>query len=200
MIRPVIVLGKKLNNGQPSKIYQARLRSAASHVQDLTRGGLEWRLIISGGVVNGNNVSEAEAGFEFLLAEYPQTFRQDMENNDVFLDLEAKDTVGNVVYPIDHYIDITSNGGQLDIATSDYHLERALGVFGYLLDLPKAQLGGIGSDGLNPEDHARHMASEAKKRELTQSIMEKEGINRGQYQKATDLLRRNNGFIILDDT
>lgn len=200
MIRPVIVLGKKLNDSRPSEIYQSRLHSAARHVQDLTRGGLEWKLIISGGVINGNGVSEAEAGFEFLLAEYPQTFKPDMGDNDVFLDLEAKDTFGNVIYPIGHYLPALNHGGQLDIVTSDYHLERALWVFGYLLNLPEAQLRGIGADGLNPQDYARHVESEAKKMELTQSIMEKEEIDRGQYHKAAELLRRNNGFIILDDT
>jgi len=58
----ILVLGRKLQNDQPTAVFQARL----SHAADLWRQGLAPRILVAGGITGRASLSEAEAGLAWL--------------------------------------------------------------------------------------------------------------------------------------
>lgn len=60
-----IVLGAAVIDGQPSPVFEERLRHAAL----LYRAGAVPRLVLTGGIGGGDAISEAEAGRNWLLAQ-----------------------------------------------------------------------------------------------------------------------------------
>ena len=201
MVQPVILLGRKLDGNKPSGIYESRLHCVASHIQTLVRGGLEWKLIISGGMPNGNPISEADAGFAFLIDRYPGLFRANMDGREIFLDRESIDTFGNVINPLNEYLPLVADDTNLDVVTSDYHLPRALWCFGYLLNLPRRKIKGICPPSFEDASlYIDHISSESRKLQLTELFLAENGVLRGEHEKAARLLRENGGYVVLDPT
>lgn len=60
----VLVLGRKLRDDRPTEVFVGRLGRA----EDLWRGGLAPRILVTGGVTGRSTCSEAEAGRAWLLA------------------------------------------------------------------------------------------------------------------------------------
>jgi uncharacterized SAM-binding protein YcdF (DUF218 family) len=61
----ILVLGAAHYNGDPSPVFEGRLRHAAL----LYRDGRSDRVLVLGGTAPGDEISEAEAGRDWLLAE-----------------------------------------------------------------------------------------------------------------------------------
>ena len=60
----IIVLGAAQYNGHPSPVLKARL----DHAYDLYRAGLASTIVVTGGSVAGDRMSEATAGARYLVA------------------------------------------------------------------------------------------------------------------------------------
>jgi len=60
----ILVLGRKLENDQPTAIFQARL----AHAADLWRKGIAPRIVVAGGLTGNASRSEAEVGLAWLAA------------------------------------------------------------------------------------------------------------------------------------
>jgi uncharacterized SAM-binding protein YcdF (DUF218 family) len=60
----LVVLGRRLENDQPTRVFETRLGFAEA----LWRGGLAPRILVTGGVTGKSTISEAEAGRSWLLA------------------------------------------------------------------------------------------------------------------------------------
>lgn len=59
----IIVLGAAQYNGHPSPVFKARL----DHARDLYRAGLANLIVVTGGIVEGDRVSEGTAGQQYLV-------------------------------------------------------------------------------------------------------------------------------------
>lgn len=60
----IVVLGAAQYNGHPSPVLKARL----DHAYDLYRAGLARAIVVTGGIVEGDRVSEATAAQNYLVA------------------------------------------------------------------------------------------------------------------------------------
>ena len=60
----IVVLGAAQYNGHPSPVLKARL----DHANELFRAGLARMIVVTGGIVAGDRMSEAAAGAHYLIA------------------------------------------------------------------------------------------------------------------------------------
>lgn len=110
----VIVLGAKVNGETPSKRLQERIDAARSYVSQYP----EAQIIASGGQGADEQVTEA-----FAIA---QTMtRQGVDAEQILLEEKSKSTEQNLVYS-QAFID--DRDAKVVIATSDFHVFRAVGI------------------------------------------------------------------------
>lgn len=108
----IIVLGEKLNNDNISDILKGRLDFAFN----LYKKNKNAKLILTGGTIGKNRISEASAMFDFLL-------ELGVPNDDIVLENEATSTFENIKFTREL---IQDKSKKIALVTSDFHISRAL--------------------------------------------------------------------------
>ena len=108
----IIVLGEKLNNDNMSNILIDRLDLAFN----LYRKNKNAKLILTGGTIGKNSISEASAMSNFLL-------ESGVPNDDIVLENEATSTFENIKFTREL---IQDKSKKVALVTSDFHISRAL--------------------------------------------------------------------------
>ncbi len=111
----VVVLGCKVNGTVPSLTLSKRLNAAASYLEENTGSNC----IVSGGQGKGEIVTEASVMYDWFL---DRGFSEDR----IFPESEAKDTQENLIKSMEIIEAHPEWGEKIAIATSDFHVYRAL--------------------------------------------------------------------------
>ena len=107
----VVVLGAAQYDGRPSPVLQARLDHAAT----LYRDGYAGRIVVTGGIVQGDRMSEATAGQRYLVA-------NGVPADDIVVEAEGRNTAGSLEAVADY---LRGEGIARVILVSDpFHLAR----------------------------------------------------------------------------
>ncbi len=103
----IVVLGSQLENNQMTSVLQNRLDRAISLEEEI-----KVPIIVSGGFLNQNTISEAEVMREYLI--------EHKVCDAVYIETEAKDTRSNFELVWQKF-----GGDSIVIVTSDFHMFRA---------------------------------------------------------------------------
>jgi uncharacterized SAM-binding protein YcdF (DUF218 family) len=108
----ILVLGRRLEQDQPTQVFEARL----AHAESLWRRGLAPRIFVAGGTTGNARRSEAEAGRDWLVA-------RGVPVGTLFLEDRSQHTVENL---FNVRADLRVAGWQTLLLVSDpLHLARA---------------------------------------------------------------------------
>ena len=107
----VIVLGAQVRGSNPSKTLYMRIKTAAQYLIENPTS----KVICSGGQGNGEDITEAFAIQQGLLA-------QGIQQNRIIIEDESTNTVENLIYSKEKIANLDAN---VVIITSDFHVYRA---------------------------------------------------------------------------
>ena len=110
----MIVLGAKVNGIHPSVTLQDRLSAAQVYLAQHT----DTKVVVSGGQGSGEDISEAAAMKNYLVA-------HGIEANRILLETASTTTKGNLLYSQQVLANTGTIPKQVIIVTSDYHMFRA---------------------------------------------------------------------------
>ncbi len=118
----LIVLGAAVYGEQPSLALQRRLEGALAYLERYP----ESRVIVSGGMGRGENITEAEAMRRWLLA-------RGIPEERILMEERAGTTQENLIYSFEIIRELGDEpDGNVAIVSSDYHLFRAKTMAGRL--------------------------------------------------------------------
>lgn len=120
--RTVLIAGLCLENNHPVEEFKIRLNRVIELQQDLNKSmrAVKLQVIILGGLTGGNQISEAQAGADYLIA-------QGMNNTQIILEEQSRHTLENLqqarLLLLTEYAAIGEN---IALISSRYHLYRML--------------------------------------------------------------------------
>ena len=106
----LLVLGSKLIDNSETDTLISRIERAASYLEKYPR----CKVIVSGGITEGNSVSEASIMYSLLV-------ERNIEPERIIMEDKALNTYENFAFSI-HFMDISR---KIVICTSDYHVLRS---------------------------------------------------------------------------
>ena len=112
----LIVLGAGLRNGAPSLVLRTRLNAAIDYIE--TREGVP--IIVSGGLGQGQSITEAQAMFNYLV-------ERGVDENLIWLEGASTNTSENLAFSRDimkeHGLDVEN--ATVAVVSNEFHLFRA---------------------------------------------------------------------------
>ncbi len=109
----VIVLGARVYDKTPSPLYQKRLDAAVAYLE----ANPGTKVVVTGGMGNGEKISEGEAGANYLM-------EQGVDKDRILIENQSDNTYQNLRYAL-RLIGTREN---LGIITNDFHVYRALAI------------------------------------------------------------------------
>jgi uncharacterized SAM-binding protein YcdF (DUF218 family) len=186
----IIVLGRRLEGGgRPGDIFRRRLDTAAEVYRGRKGNGRRPRIVITGGDLGRQGISEAMAGWTYLQGEAR------VPVDDLVLEEKALDTVSNAVYS--KMLLLQSGCRTPVIVSSCYHIPRVSYIFSHILGGEFEPTYVSAPTGLDPAEYYRHWHSESVK--MIEAVNCLDGLDAwpGDHGKVVAFLREK-GFVVRD--
>lgn len=106
----LIILGHKLNNDCISDVLRYRLKTAIKYIDKYPN----TKIVLSGGITQGNSISEAYAMNEYLI-------KNGIDNNRILLEDKSIDTIEN----IHNSLNYINPSNKVVVISSNYHIFRS---------------------------------------------------------------------------
>jgi len=185
----IIVLGRRLDGRRVGEIFRRRLDKALEIHREKIGLGLRSRIIITGGDLGRQGITEARAGWRYLKDE------AEVPEEELALEEKALDTVSNAVYT---KIFLLESGCRTPtIVSSCYHLPRVSFIFSHILGGDFEPTFAAAPTGLPPEEYHRHWHSESVK--MIEAVRCLDGLDAwpGDHEKVFEFLREK-GLVVRD--
>jgi uncharacterized SAM-binding protein YcdF (DUF218 family) len=189
-ILDIVVLGRRLEGGgRPGDIFRRRLDTAAEVYRSRKGAGGRPRVVITGGDLGGQGVSEARSGWTYLREE------AGLPAGDLVLEEKALDTVSNAVYS--KLLLLESGCRTPVIVSSCYHIPRVSYIFSHILGGEFEPTYVSAPTGLDPAEYRRHWHSESMK--MIEAVNCLDGLDAwpGDHRKVVAFLREK-GLVVRD--
>lgn len=186
----IIVLGRRLGDGgHIGDLFLRRLDKALETYLEKKATGLRPRIVVTGGDVGRQGITEAQAGCTYLQDE------AGVPSEDLALEEQALDTVSNAVYT--KLLLLKSGCREPIVVSSCYHIPRVSYLFSHILGGEFEPTYVSAPTGLGPADYHRHWHSESVK--MIEAVRIIDGLDAwpGDHEKIFSFLR-DRGFVIRD--
>lgn len=186
----IIVLGRRLGDGgHLGDLFLHRLDKAVEVYREKQTAGLRPRIVITGGDVGRQAITEARAGWNYLQEEIG------VPPEDLAVEEQSLDTVSNAVYT---KLLLLRSGCRAPIVVSScYHIPRVSYLFSHILGGEFEPTYVSAPTGLSPVDYHRHWHSESLK--MIEAVRVIDGLDAwpGNHEKVFAFLRER-GFVVRD--
>lgn len=186
----IIVLGRRLDEGgRPGALFLHRLDKAVEAYREKTAIGLRPRIIITGGDLGKQGITEAQAGRTYLKDE------AGVPAEDLAVEEQSLDTVSNAVYT--KVMLLQSGCWSPIVVSSCYHIPRVSYIFSHILGGEFEPTYVSAPTGLAPADYHRHWHSESVK--MIEAVRVIDGLDAwpGDHEKVFAFLRKQ-GLVVRD--
>lgn len=186
----IIVLGRRLGDGgRLGDLFLHRLDKAVEVYREKQAAGLRPRIVITGGDVGRQDITEARAGWNYLQKEIG------VPPEDLAVEEQSLDTVSNAVYT---KLLLLQSGCRAPVVISScYHIPRVSYLFSHILGGEFEPTYVSAPTGLGPADYHRHWHSESMK--MIEAVRVIDGLDAwpGDHEKVFAFLRER-GFVVRD--
>jgi uncharacterized SAM-binding protein YcdF (DUF218 family) len=110
----IIVLGAQVRGDKPSKSLYRRIEVAAQYLKD----NPETVAIVSGGMGNGENISEAQCMYEYLID-------MGIDGDRIILEDKSTSTEENIDFSMKIIKELSHKDAKVGIITNNFHIFRA---------------------------------------------------------------------------